>query len=319
MKKFVKGSLITAGILAALGLILCLISGLAGGRKSFVYFVDNDEYIAERLESLGDELADIHIGNWRLVWRDHEFMLSDEENENRAVETSRQTVVADGIRNLELELGAGEFIIREKEVSDGVIDIDVEGVGKCTNYVKNGTLYVEGFKSIHVIGNSISTNRITLEIPADMSFDEIDVEIGAGVMEISDLKAREFDAAIGAGELTMENIEANEFSTEIGAGSLNAENVSTQNADVTVNLGECIYNGTISGNLEAECDMGSMEFYLNGREEEHNYEIECAAGNIEVGSLSFTALGAEKMINNGVGSTFDISCSMGDITIRFKE
>lgn len=315
MKKFVKGSLITAGILAALGLILCLISGMAGGRKSLVYFVDNDEYMAERLESLGDELPDIRIGNWRLVWRD--------KNENRAVETSRQTVAADGIRNLELELGAGEFIIREKEVSDGVIDIDVEGIGKCSNYVKNDTLYVEGFKSAYVIGSNISINstmnRITLEIPADMSFDEIDVEIGAGVMEISDLKAREFDAAIGAGELTMENIEANEFSTEIGAGSLNAENVSTQNADVTVNLGECIYNGTISGNLEAECDMGSMEFYLNGREEEHNYEIECAAGNIEVGSLSFTALGAEKMINNGVGSTFDISCSMGDITIRFKE
>lgn len=319
MKKFVKGSLITAGILAALGCIFCLISGLAGGRRSLVYFVENDEYIEDKLEKVGDTLSDIHIGNWRLVWRDHEFAVSDDRDETVAREVAEDTVPIEGIKNLELELGAGEFIIRKKEASDGVINIYVEGVGKCDNYVKNGTLHVEGFKGLQVIGNAGSENKITLEIPADMVLDEIDVEIGAGIMEISDFNVKEFDAEIGAGELTLENIEAKEFSAEIGAGRLSAENVSAQNAEVTVSMGECIYNGTISKNLEAECDMGNMKFQLSGKEEEHNYEIECAAGNIEVGSLSFTALAAEKRINNGVKSTYEISCSMGDITVRFEE
>lgn len=338
MSKFVKGSLTAAGVLAALGCILCMISTLAGGRSA-IYWAQNDDYMEEKLEKVGDKLGDalskIHIGNWHLVWRNNGIAVGFGEDENPTeltinnvtnsetnpdgrIAASEQHIEADEVRNLNLSLGAGTFIIKEKEASDGIIDIYIQGIGGCDYRVKNGTFYIEGFKGIKVIGSDISENVITLVLPAGMSFDEVDVEVGAGVMEIYDLMVKELDADVGAGELSLKDIEARELSTEIGAGRLSAENVSTKDADIAVSMGECVYKGTISENLDAECDMGNMEFYLSGTEKDHNYDIECAAGNIDMGSYSFTALAAEREIDNGARGTFDISCNMGNITVCFE-
>lgn len=326
MSKFVKGSLITAGILAAIGIVFCLICAIAGG-GSAIYWA-NDKYMTERLDKAADALADVNIGKWHFVWKDKGSAAAEgsgtgleeigEGNEKiNEITEGQQSVSTDGIRNLELILGTGEFVIREKEVSDGVIDIYIEGT-ECRQYVREGTLYVENFKEIQVFNIGASLNKVTIEIPQGMSFDEIDVELGAGTMEISDIRANEFDAGIGAGELTIKNVETMELSAEIGAGELTAENVSTKDADFTVNMGECIYRGTIQGNLDAECDMGNMEFYLTGAEEEHNYDIECSAGNIDIGGLSVAGLATEREINNGAVSTFDISCNMGSIIVCFE-
>ncbi len=321
MSKFLKGSLITAGILAALGCILCLISVLAGGR-SFIYWAQKDDYIEGKLEKAGNVLS-------KFGWRGYDFIVDQWENENHerliindtdagavGVETQQSIV---GIKNLNLTLGAGSLIIKEKEASDGMIDIYVQGRGGCDYRVKNDTFYVEGFKGIKVIGSDFSENVITLVFPAGMYFDEVDVEVGAGVMEVYDLKANEFDADVGAGKLDLRKMEVQEISADIGAGEFCGEEVSAKNADFAMSMGECIYRGTISGNLDAECDMGNMEFYLSGAEEDHNYDIECAAGNVNVGGLSFAALAAERRIDNGALGTFDISCNMGNISIVFEQ
>ena len=65
--------------------------------------------------------------------------------------------------------------------------------------------------------------------------------------------------------------------------------------------------------------MGNMELTLSGKETDHNYEIECAAGNVDIGSFSVSAMAAEKVINNNAVSNFDIECSMGNITIDFED
>ena len=91
------------------------------------------------------------------------------------------------------------------------------------------------------------------------------------------------------------------------------------NADIDVNMGECIFEGLISGNLDAECHMGNLELNLLGSQSEHNYNIECAAGNIEMDGYSMAALAGERKIDNGADSEYDISCNMGNITVEFEE
>ena len=91
------------------------------------------------------------------------------------------------------------------------------------------------------------------------------------------------------------------------------------NAEIEVSMGECIYEGLIKGNLEAECDMGNLELKLSGSQSEHNYQIECAAGNIDMKGFSVAGFAAEKNIDNGADSEYDISCNMGNITVEFEE
>ena len=48
MKKFMKVSLMTAGILGALGFVFCLIGGIVSGRN-FMMMVKNDAYAEKKL------------------------------------------------------------------------------------------------------------------------------------------------------------------------------------------------------------------------------------------------------------------------------
>lgn len=323
MKKFVKISLITAGILAALGCICCMISVLAGG-KSLIYWVNNDERLQAQLEETGNAvenaIENISDGKLHLVFKDNKVLVGNDEYAQMVQINEDRSYSAQDVKRLNLVLGAGVFTVKEKEVSDGNIEIHVQGVGECETFVKDQTLYVEGFQGIDiaVFGHTEFKNEITIEIPANMTFEEVNVEVGAGIMDISSLEARELDAQIGAGELRLNNIVAGELSAEIGAGRMDAQNVTAQEAEFSVSMGECIYNGIIKRELDAECDMGNMELMLEGNREDYNYEIECSAGNIEVDKSSWHALGMEKSINNGAAGTIDLTCNMGNITVSFS-
>lgn len=320
MSKFVKCSLIVAGVFAALGVVFCLVSAILGGR-SLIYYARNDSYVEERIRVIGDVLEDFvyRIDGWHISWRDknpEELTINDHMITTAGLEEHQPI---EGIRNLNLTLGAGSFVIREKDTDDGMIDIYIQGKGGCDYAKKGDTLYVEGFKGIKTIGTDLSENVITLIIPAGTSMDEVDIEVGAGVMEIVSLKAKEIDALIGAGELRIDQAQIQDFSAEVGAGRVEAYNMDVEEASLTLSMGECIYEGAISGNLDIECDMGNMEIFLSGHEDDYNYEIECGAGNVEIGGESYAALASERHINNGCYRDIDVECNMGNIEIQFKE
>lgn len=321
MSKFVKNSLIVAGIFAAIGVVFCLISAIFGGR-SLIYYARNDAYMEERINEAVSALENFiyRIDGWHITWRDEnpqELIVNDHVMTVAGTEAQQPI---EGISNLNLTLGAGSFVVKEKDADDGMIDIYVQGQGGCDYGVKKGdTLYVEGFKGIKTIGTDLSENVITLVVPAGTKFNEVDVEVGAGVMEIVSLKAKEIDASIGAGELLIGHAKIKELSAEIGVGRLEARDMEAENASLTLGMGECIYEGALSGNLDLECDMGSMEIYLDGHEKDFNYEIECGAGNVEIGGSSYAALASERHIHNGCHRDIEIECNMGNIEIQFKE
>lgn len=333
MKKFVKVSLMAAGILAVTGVILCLVSIAMGGTIT----IHNNEFMERRIEAAEEVLENIsesfsygsHDG-----MKTHEIVnsvtgggdidrleVNGEAYYNRAYE---EHFPMENIRNLDLDLGAGTLIIQEKDAIDNTIDIYIQGVGKCRDYIENSesTLHVEGFQGItHIIGTNIyKENCITIAIPAGCQFDEVELEIGAGVMEVYNISTYEMEATVGAGELLLYNVETNEWSLDVGAGVVDTNTMTVRNdADIAVGMGNLIYYGSIMGNLDVECGMGNIEMELTGKETDHNYEIECGAGNIEIGGFSASALAMERKINNGAASTFEIECNMGSVNIWFRD
>lgn len=329
MNKFIKISLITAGILAGVGVVFCLIGGIVSGRN-FIASVKNDAYMERRFEAFWKAVEGVEEGFEAAKTGSVIHHASDRHSGNSGKLTVNNSDVGDGssdyrietegIRELKLSLGAGTCIISEKDEADGVIDLYVSGTGGVDYFIKENALHVEGFKGNYTIGfQEPENNNITLRIPKDMGFDEIDLEIGAGAAEVFNLKAREMEALVGAGELIIDKAEIVEFEAEIGAGHLMAGGMHVWNADVDVDLGECSFEGIIEQELDAECAMGSMEFQLKGKEENYNYEIECSAGNIRLNGVEFSALGMEKYVNNGAANTFELSCDMGNITLNFVE
>lgn len=323
MKKFAKGSLLTAGILAALGCVLCLISALAGGR-SFTYWARNDERVMESLDRVANRLNDAFSGfhffcDWHFYYdgeNPKDLTVNNDTAGGNAWEAQQSL---DGVRELNLILGAGSLVLKEKDSSDGMIDIYVQGKGECDYKIKDGTLYVEGFKGIKTLGSEISENIITLVIPKGTSFEEMDIEVGAGTMEATGVAALEIDASIGAGELVLSKVESQELSVEVGAGRMEAANMVSKDVSITVSMGEGIYEGTISGNAEVECDMGNVEFSLKDSQDAFNYDVECGMGSIEIGGTGFTGLGREQRMNNHASKEFEVNCNLGNINISFQE
>lgn len=315
MKKFVKISLMTAGILLIVGFVFGSVSALACGGNVFRIIREEDE-LDDKIESFVDAVGKSFYystdGRWGYLKGD------DSSQELQSAAEIHKQIVVDDISNIELVLGAGTFVIKEKGYSDGVVDIWITGNGHYDYYVKGNTFYVEGFKGISWSEyNDINENRIEIWVPQGIIFDKLEAETGAGMMEISNIKVNKLDAELGAAVLYLNDMDIEKLSVEVGAGQMEASNIRTKDAEISVGVGECIYGGTITGKLDAECSMGNMEFHLTGSETDHNYEIECGAGNIEIGSFSVSALASEKTINNNAASKFDIECSMGNITITF--
>lgn len=348
MKKFTKISLMIAGIMGAVGCLLCLICLIGGGGRTLIVYA-NEDYALSRLEDkretltrkllrltghLGNEDPDDLSEDWDEEDLKEPYSSTEHESGKNVSASGRlcvngsdvdrnateQHIDTGEVKSLQLLLGAGTFTVSEKEAGDGeTIDLYIQGEGNCDFYVKKGTLYVEGFKGIHALGSNFDGNNIILKVPTGMRFEEVEAEVGAGIMEFYDVEAGELGANVGAGVLNLYRSEVRNLSVEIGAGELYTQDMTAQEADLTVGLGTSSYQGSISQELDAECDMGNMDFLLKGKESDYNYEIECSGGNIEMDSFETAAFAMEKRIDNGAATTFELTCSMGNITLHFEE
>ena len=323
MNKFFKYGFMAAGISMVVGIVFALIGTVLGGR----IILNNSKRILGSLKDIGvwdaiDDWSISHHGGWQIGWHEDdaptELKINGEIKDHMTIGEPGE-IAAAGIRNLELTLGAGQFFIREKDVADGIISITVQGVGDCDYYTDGDTLHVESFKGNHFIGEDLSKNQIIIDMPSGSRFDEVELTCGAGVAEIDDITANELEIEVGAGEVRVNFADVTKFSSNIGAGRVETSDMTAQEVKLEVGMGECVYHGKILRELDAECDLGNMDIIIEGSEEDYNYEIECAAGNIDVGGRSISGLAAERNIDNGASGTIELSCNMGNITVNFQE
>ena len=104
----------------------------------------------------------------------------------------------------------------------------------------------------------------------------------------------------------------------MGAGTMNLNDITIGESDFKVGMGSIFFDGALNGNVDVECDMGTMEMNLAGKQEDYNYELKCSAGNINVDGQSISGLGSEREIDNGSDNEFNINCSVGNVNVRFQ-
>lgn len=54
--------------------------------------------------------------------------------------------------------------------------------------------------------------------------------------------------------------------------------------------------GSVEGNLKADCGMGSMTLDLNGEEKEYNYKLSCGLGSIDVDGETYSNISGDKEV-----------------------
>lgn len=282
MKKFTKICLLASLILVLTGGTICVIGSISGGWQ----MVRGMEK-SENLWRLIDRIDDGYWGDaWDEDWDDVEEMT--EWSEAETVEN------LDKVKDLEMNIGGAALYVCQSE--DGTFSCKADGNSKYRCYVSGGTLYIEG-KDNHLVVND--NEKIYVSIPPNMTFRDVHINVGAGLVQIDAIHADEMDIAVGAGRTVVENARIGDLKLEIG-------------------MGEGYVEGVVSKDIEVECGMGTTQLVLNGKEEDYNYDISCAAGSVTIGDRSYSGLANDTYIDNDASSECSLDCAMGSIEITHK-
>ena len=271
MKKFTKIALILAVVLFSVGLVSVISSFAMGltwdslgdmvdrGKFSFNFKDDDEPLYVDMNQDYGDASQD--------------NMLSQEKEDNGFV------AVQEDFHSLDIEFGYGTLEIKYGDVEK--LQIKQKNVDKYRCYVEEGSLHIEGNLKTKV-GIANHDGEITIVIPKNIVFQEVDLEVGAGKADVANLKANQVDIELGAGEINLTGLDTKKFDAKTGAGKLYAE--------------------------------------LVGKQNDYSYELECGIGQLKIGDSSYSGLGTEQNITNPGAERFaDIECGVGEIIIKFQE
>lgn len=298
MKKSTKIFVFGGLICMAVGMIIMLITGGIGGVQ-----VVKQVYKGLRDASITSENMGID------VILPEEF----EDLEFFAVSGNKEVGISENnIHSVHVTVDGGAVNI-EKGAED-VIVLATEGGFNTMYTVEDGVLVVkEQIESFSNVG------EITIYLPAQMTFEEICVNVGGGELDAEELRAKAVIVNVGAGEANIEEIVAEQLDANVGAGEITVEDSEVaQDVNANVGMGEMTFVGTINGNADLRCGMGELEVQINGQVfEDYNYKLSCAAGNIVLGDMSYSGAGINKRIDNGSDKTLDVDCGMGNVCIEF--
>lgn len=327
MKKFMKGCAITAAVMCLLGLLLAIAAGTArgsaaisevvrrvtGGRVT-VNFEDVKEWgvmIHDKIESIDS----VTITDWGANYDINERSMFAHSQKIYKGDVSKYCLGSD-VENLDIEVGG--CILETKISKDINFYVEVSKAYKFQGYVEDDTLYIKASNGAKT-WNKMGSCTITLYVPRDFWFEDVNIEMGAGVLEFADLRAIDcVSLEIGAGQIVIDNICSNELEMEVGAGEIKLKNMEVyKELSAEVGMGNFEASGVVMGDAEIQCSMGNVSLELAGSEQDYDYSIECAMGNIGLGSRSYSGLAKEMSINNNAGVTIELQCAMGNISVFF--
>ncbi len=323
MKRFFKfcGSLVLILVLAGLvfagigyftagpGAVNNMVSNLTNGKVNL-----NWSGVSVDLNGLNMNLNNMLDSNSRYDIDDQNMFDKNYDIWEKSVKKT-QITTNDQVKELNLELGGCEFVLEES--GDDGFYFEYNGTGKSQAYEKDNALYVKVLNTVEWTANN-NGGTVILYVPEKMTLNEVEVNLGAGEMELDGLKAEQMEFALGAGQIHAKGLQANTLEVSVGAGDIELEKAVLKNVDVQVGAGNFRLDGEVSGNVSAECAMGNITLKLAGSETDFNYDIECVTGNIAIGGDEYSGLAQEKSINNNASKNIDLECAMGNVDVMFE-
>ena len=276
MKKWKKVLLIIRGTALVLG-ICCIVLGfiLGGSTKA--------------IENATGDYFDFRIGNhglefWGNRWNNDDISSTDAENKEFS-----------DITEMDIESKYSEVIM--KGYAGSTIKVSAQKVSPRKYSMKNDN---DVLTITDHTARSSNSPKITIQIPTDYKFDDVDINVYGGKVTIDELNTDEFDADIGAGKLQVTGkLTSPDVSCEVGAGSIDLRLL--ESSDVSL-----------------ECGAGEIKTCVYGKQSDYYLEGDCGIGEIQFGTEKFS--GNTQNIEFGSGNNeIDADCGVGHIDIRFQD
>lgn len=215
--------------------------------------------------------------------------------------------ISEDITEIKIELSAADFKIALSE--EFKVESNINGLTVKNN---NGLLEIKEKDLSWNIGDEDA--RFILYMPKSAAFKTIDINAGAGTVNIEQLNADKLNLKLGAGEFKISSITVNECADiSGGAGKLEINSGTIKNLNLNMDVGSLILKSAVKGNSNLNMGIGRADIYLTGGKADYMLTLKKGVGKILVNGTETngTYSNGENVIN--------ISGGMGDISVDFAE
>ena len=202
--------------------------------------------------------------------------------------------------------------------------------------MENGKLVLEDkSKSVFVIHIGLPDSSVRVTVPEGIALDELLVDNGSGVVNITGMETKKFRLDGGSGRMNVNNLTAQETRFDIGSGSLHVNNsvlgearldsgsgacileeVAAVNLSVDSGSGRIVYQGELAGNCIFDSGSGSVKLTIYGAERDYNIRASLGSGGLYINGRkeSDTRIQYEDAMN-----TLAFDSGSGSVSVNFKE
>jgi len=204
-----------------------------------------------------------------------------------------------GIENLDLELHNAQVDIVYRDDIENV-KVDFQNVYEGTKvYEKNSTLYI---MQPHYWGSKTYTkSMIRIDIPIELSFQNIKLEMNVGEVDVNGLKGDNFDLDIVMGEVNIEDINVQELNIDTVMGQLNADQID------------------VHRELKLDTVMANSSIALKGQIDDYIANVDVVLGGVDIGNDHFGGITDHKNQNGQAHKKMKIDCFLGEVIIEVED
>lgn len=213
------------------------------------------------------------------------------------------------INNLEIDVAGTSLVIEEGET------FKIETNNKYIDIKQNKDNLIIKEKNHNWFRNN-GKSKLVIYMPNNFELNKLDIDAGAGKVEISSLITNEIDFDLGAGQVIIDNLIARrKASIEGGAGEVIIKKGIINNLEFDMGVGHADITADLTGNSDIEAGVGELDIKLLGNKKDYRIRVEKGLGNINIDG--------ENLKNNqtyGEGArNVLIEGGVGSISVKFEK
>ena len=155
---------------------------------------------------------------------------------------------------------------------------------------------------------------LVIYVPSYLTFNEADIETGAGKVDIKTLIANKLELDLGAGATSIENLVVyNSSKINGGAGEMTISKSTLNNLDLDMGIGKTTITARILGTSKVNTGIGEMNLNLVGTSSDYNIHLNRGLGSSTIDGKDF-----EDDTSYGTGeNNVSVEGGIGSIKINF--
>lgn len=276
MKRIIKGIVIAGVVLCILGAGTMAVGAAMGGGYALTGIFSHHD------------------------WWEDDFW----ENKNWENGSWDEQIFYENIQELEVDVFGTVIFEESDELEEGQVEIRRSGISdECRFSQKEEKLEIQWPGGKHERDGSASASTITIMVPADSCFKEIEIQTKAGAFRAKSIQAAKLSLKAEAGVIQVSGGKADELELEADAGKI-------------------VCHADVSYLVSAESDLGEINLFLEGKKEDFDYEMECSAGSIILEGEEreeFQGMHREKRIDNAGTKRAELESRAGTIVVSYEE